>query len=76
MDSQGVDITTTALGELSDTIGNVLDFGLGIGKVMVIGSLSIVGLILIAILVKLFRNPKQQLNIGALPVPPQVAQPK
>jgi hypothetical protein len=76
MDSQGVDITTTALGELSDTIGNVLDFGFGIGKVMIIGTLSVVGLILIGILVKLFRNPNQQLNIGALPVPPQIGQPK
>ena len=76
MDGQGVDITTTALGELSDTIGNVLDFGFGIGKVVVIGGLSIVGLILIGILVKLFRNPNQQLNIGALPIPPQIGQPK
>lgn len=76
MDSQGVDITTTALGELSDTIGNVLDFGFGIGKVMIIGTLSVVGLILIGILVKLFRNPNQQLNIGALPIPPQIGQPK
>lgn len=76
MDSQGVDITTTALGELSDTIGNVLDFSFGIGKVMIIGTLSVVGLILIGILVKLFRNPNQQLNIGALPMPPQIGQPK
>jgi hypothetical protein len=76
MDGQGVDITTTALGELSDSIGNVLDFGLGIGKVVVIGGLSIVGLILLGILVKLFRNPNQKLNISALPVPTQIAQPK
>lgn len=76
MKGQGVDITTTALGELSDAIGNVLDFGFGIGKVVVIGGLSIVGLILIGILVKLFRNPNQQLNIGALPIPPQIGQPK
>jgi hypothetical protein len=76
MDSQGVDITTTALGELSDKIGDVLGFGFGVGKVMVIGTLSIVGLILIGILVKLFRNPNQQLNISALPVPPQIGQPK
>lgn len=76
MDKQGVDITTTALGELSDTIGDVLGFGFGVGKVMVIGTLSIVSLILIGILVKLFRNPKQQLNISALPVPPQIGQPK
>jgi hypothetical protein len=41
MDGQGVDITTTSLGELSDSIGNVLDFGFGIGKVVIIGSLSI-----------------------------------
>ena len=76
MDGQGVDITTTSLGELSDSIGNVLDFGFGIGKVIIIGSMSIVGLILIGILVKLFRNPNQQLNISALPVPPQIGQPK
>lgn len=76
MDGQGVDITTTSLGELSDSIGNVLDFGFGVGKVIVIGSLSIVGLILIGILVKLFRNPSQQLNVSALPVPPQIGQPK
>jgi hypothetical protein len=76
MDKQGVDITTTAIGEISDTIGDVLGFGFGVGKVIVIGTLSIVGLILIGILVKLFRNPKQQLNISALPVPPQIGQPK
>ena len=76
MDGQGVNITTTSLGELSDSIGNVLDFGFGIGKVVIIGTMSIVGLILIGILVKLFRNPNQQLNIGALPIPPQIGQPK
>jgi hypothetical protein len=76
MDGQGVDITTTALGELSDAIGNVLDFGFGVGKVVVIGGLSIVGLILLGILVKLFRNPNQKLNISALPVPTQIGQPK
>jgi hypothetical protein len=64
------------LGELSDKIGNVLDFGFGVGKVVVIGTLSVVGLILIAILVKLFKNPNQQLNLSALPVPPQIGQPK
>ena len=76
MDSQGVDVTTTSLGELSDSIGNVLDFGFGVGKVVIIGTLSVVGLILIAILVKLFRNPNQQLNISAIPVPQQLGQPK
>lgn len=78
MDSQGVDITTTALGDLSDTIGGVLDFGLGIGKVIIIGTLSITGLILIGILVKLFRNPNQQLNLSAMPMPmpTQIAKPK
>lgn len=76
MDSQGVDITTTSLGELSDSIGNVLDFGFGIGKVVIIGTLSITGLILLGILVKLFRNPNQKLNLSALPVPSQIPQPK
>jgi hypothetical protein len=76
MDGQGVDITTTSLGELSDSIGNVLDFGFGVTKIVIIGTLSLTGLILIGILVKLFRNPNQQLNIGALPVPPQLGQPK
>jgi hypothetical protein len=76
MDKQGVDITTTALGELSDSIGNVLDFGFGIGKIVVIGSLSVAGLILIGILVKLFSNPNQQLNLSALPKPPQLGQQK
>lgn len=76
MDKQGVDITTTAFGELSDSIGNVLDFGFGIGKIVIIGSLSVVGLILIGILVKLFSNPNQQLNISALPKPPQLGQQK
>ena len=76
MDSQGVDVTTTSLGELSDNIGNVLDFGFGVSKVVIIGTLSVVGLILIGILVKLFRNPNQQLNISAIPVPQQIGQPK
>jgi hypothetical protein len=76
MDGQGVNITTTSLGELSDSIGNVLDFGFGISKVVIIGGLSVVGLILVAILVKLFRNPNQQLNISSLPIPPQLGQPK
>ena len=77
MDGQGVNITTTSLGELSDSIGNVLDFGFGIGKVVIIGSLSVVGLILIGILVKLFRNPSQRLNVTALPsIPQQLTKPK
>lgn len=76
MDGQGVNITTTSLGELSDSIGNVLDFGFGISKVVIIGGLSVVGLILVGILVKLFRNPNQQLNISSLPIPPQLGQPK
>ena len=65
MDKQGVDVTTTSLNEIADTLGNVLDFGFGFGKVVVIGSLSIVGLILLAILVRLFKNPnKPPLNIS------------
>ena len=76
MDGQGVDITTTSLGELSDKIGNVLDFGFGVGKIIIISGLSVTALILIGILVKLFKNPNQQLNISALPVPPQIANPK
>jgi len=74
MDGQGVDITTTSLGELSDSIGNVLDFGYGVYRVVLIGTLSVVGLILIGILIKLFKNPNQQLNIGALPIPKQLGQ--
>ena len=57
MDGQGVNITTTTLGDLTDTIGDVLGFGLGVWKVVLIGGLSITGLILLGILVKLFRNP-------------------
>jgi hypothetical protein len=76
MDSQGIDITTTSLGELSDKIGNVLDFGFGVGKVLVIGTMSVVGLILIGILVKLFKNSNQQLDISSLPFVSQIGQPK
>jgi hypothetical protein len=76
MEGQGVNITTTTLENITDTIGDVLGFGLGIGKVILIGGLSITGLILIGILVKLFRNPNQKLNITALPVPPQITQAK
>jgi hypothetical protein len=76
MDKQGVDVTTTALGELTDKIGNVLDFGFGVGKIIVIGGLSVVGLILLSILVKLLRNPNQKIDISALPIPQQVLQSK
>jgi hypothetical protein len=76
MEGQGVNITTTTLENLTDTIGDVLGFGFGVGKIIIIGGLSITGLILIAILVKLFRNPNQKLNITALPVPPQITQAK
>ena len=76
MNSQGVDVTTTGLGAIADVVGNVLDFSLGFGRVILIGSLSLVGLILISILVKLVRNPNQQLNISALPKPPQLGQQK
>lgn len=69
MDGQGVNVTTTSLGELSDAVGNVLDFGLGIGKIVVIGSLSVVGLILVLILIRLFKNSNQPLNISAIPIP-------
>ena len=73
MDKQGVDITTTSLNKLADSIGNVLDFGFGVGKVVAIGSLSLVGLILIGILVRLFRNPSKPLNIS-LPASSQIPQ--
>jgi hypothetical protein len=77
MDKQGVDVTTTSLNEIADVVGNVLDFGFGVGKVIIIGTLSVVGLILLGILVKLFRNPSQKLNLTALPtVPQQLTQPK
>lgn len=76
MDKQGVDVTTTALGELTDKIGNVLDFGFGVGKIIIIGGLSVVGLILLSILVKLLRNPNQKIDISALPIPQQVLQSK
>lgn len=72
MDKQGVDITTTSLTELTDKIGNVLDFGFGVGKIVLIGGLSITGLILLGILVRLFRNPNQSMIIPALPPPPQI----
>ena len=75
MDGQGVNVTTTSLGELSDAVGNVLDFGLGIGKIVIIGGLSVVGLILLSILVRLFKNPNQPLNIS-LPTIPQIPQSK
>lgn len=63
MDKQGVDVTTTSLGELSDKIGNVLEFNLGLAKWVVIGTLSITGLILLGILVRLFKNPNQPIVI-------------
>jgi hypothetical protein len=73
MDKQGVDVTTTSINKLADSIGNVLDFGFGVGKIVAIGSLSIVGLILIGILVRLFRNPSKPFNIS-LPAPTPIAQ--
>lgn len=76
MDSQGVDITTTGLGELSDAIGNVLDFPITIGKWIIIGGLTFTGLIMLSILIKMFKNPNQKIDISALPVPPQVVKPK
>jgi hypothetical protein len=75
MDNQGVNVTTTSLGELSDAVGDVLDFNLGIGKIVIIGGLSVVGLILLSILIRLFKNTNQPLNIS-LPQIPQIPQPK
>ena len=69
MDGQGVNISTTALNEIADVVGNVLDFSFGIGKIVIIGTLSVVGLVLLSILIKLFKNPKQQLNLNTLPIP-------
>lgn len=64
MDGQGVDVTTTSINKLADSIGNVLDFQFGVAKVVVIGGLSVVGLILIVNLVRLFKNPNQPLSLG------------
>jgi len=75
MDNQGVNVTTTSLGELSDAVGDVLDFGLGIYKIVIIGGLSVVGLILLSILIRLFKNTNQPLNIS-LPQIPQIPKPK
>jgi hypothetical protein len=71
MDKQGVDITTTSLSEIADVVGNVVEFGFGVGKIVIIGTMSLVGLIMLSILIKLFRNPNQKLNITALPTVPQ-----
>ena len=71
MDKQGVDITTTSLSEIADVVGNVVEFGFGVGKIVIIGTMSLVGLIMLSILIKLFRNPNQRLNITALPTVPQ-----
>ena len=76
MDGQGVNISTTALNEIADVVGNVLDFSFGIGRVVTIGVCSVVGLLLISVLIKLFKNPNQPLNVSALPIPPQLGQPK
>lgn len=76
MDGQGVNITTTALNEIADVVGNVLDFSFGIGKIVIIGTCSVVGLLLISVLIKLFKNPNQPLNVSALPIPPQLGQTK
>lgn len=76
MDGQGVNITTTAINEIADVVGNVLDFSFGIGKIVIIGTCSFVGLILLLTLIRLFKNPNQQLDVSALPLPPQLAQPK
>jgi len=73
MDKQDVDITTTSINKLTDSIGNVLDFQFGVAKVIVIGGLSIVGLILIGNLVRLFKNPNQTLGLG-LPVSSPIPQ--
>ena len=77
MDKQGVDISTTKLNEITDVVGNVLDFQLGLNKVVIVGVLSLVGLILLGILIKLARNPNQKLNVTALPsIPQQLTKPK
>ena len=69
MDTQGVNISTTDFKEITDVVGNLLDFSFGIGKIVIIGTLSVVGLVLLSILIKLFKNPKQQLNLNTLPIP-------
>jgi hypothetical protein len=73
MDKQGVDITTTSLSEIADVVGNVVEFGFGVGKIVIIGTMSLVGLIMLSILIKLFRNPNQKLNIS-LPASSQIPQ--
>lgn len=69
MDTQGVNISTTDFKEITDVVGNLLDFSFGIGKIVIIGTLSVVGLVLLSILIKLFKNPQQQLNLNTLPNP-------
>jgi len=68
MDKQGVDITTTNLAALGDAIGNVLSFPFSVGKVLIIGGLSVVGVVLLVILIRLINNPQQNLT-KALPIP-------
>ena len=74
MDSQKVDLTTTSLGELSDKIGNVLDFGFGLTKGVIIASLSITGLILIGVLVKLYKYPYEIIKLASLSSPVKAPQ--
>ena len=56
MDTQGVNISTTDFKEITDVVGNLLDFSFGIGKIVIIGTLSVVGLVLLSILIKILMG--------------------
>lgn len=69
MESQGVDIERSTLDEIGE---GVLDFGEGIldfGKWLIIIPLGIAGIILIAILVQLFRNPNKTVGTAMMFTP-------
>jgi hypothetical protein len=78
MNGQGVDISTTGWKEIGDSYLNFTNWTWGVSKGFLVGTGVLVSLILIAILVKLFRNPNQKLNVTALPIPmpSQAPQPK
>jgi hypothetical protein len=69
MDKQGIDITTTNLAQLGDAIGNILSFPFSVGKVLIIGGLSVAGIVLLVALIRLINNPNQNLTTQILPIP-------
>jgi hypothetical protein len=69
IEPQGIDVTRTGFGEISESISEIVGGIFTFGKILLIGGLATAGIILILILRALIKNPEKTIQTASLLTP-------